>query len=307
MYFNNDENLYQKSRRNRVNPDSFTPNKKLFVNLDSPLSTGKFSTNYSSKYIKINNKYIFQSIYKTFHRDINSNNNKKNKYYSLQTNPNKLKNKFIIKSLQKNSRPIKGLLFSLIKTPKRNKNKNFFNKDNFTFIPNKYDVENLHSELMQKNKISIRLKQEKEAQKNFFDENIILTEKEKIRNKNICLTNESMPLFDKEYNKNKANVKKLILNEINYIGKKLSFANVKKLDDIIKSKDINGKLFTKRVKEKDPLIEINQVSNLPALGKDKNLVFNLWKKDMIKYCKLTLNMKNKSNEELKKKLLCVYN
>ena len=173
MYFNNEENSFPKTRRNRVNPDSFTPNKKLFVNLDSPLSTGKFSTNYSSKYIKINNKYIFQSIYKTFHRDIN-NNNKKNKYYSLPTNPNKLRNKFIIKSFKKNPKPIKALLFSLKKPPKKNRNKNFFNKDNFTFIPNKYDVENLHSELMQKNKISIRLKQEKETQKNFFDENLLL-------------------------------------------------------------------------------------------------------------------------------------
>ena len=305
MYFNNNENLFPKHKLKRVNPDTFTPNKKLLVNLDSPLSTGKFSTNYSSKYLKIDNKYIFQSIYKTFHRDIN--NNKKNKYHSLETNPNKLRNKFIIKSLQKNPRTIKGL-FSLIKTPKKNKNKkNFFNKDNFIFIPNKYDVENLHSELTQKNKISIRLKQEKEIQKNLFDDNKILTEQENIKNKNICLTNESMPLFNKEYNNNKTNIKKLILNEINYVGKKLSFANVKKLDDVIKSKDMNNKLFAKRVKEKDSLIEINQASNLPALSKDKNVMFNLWKKDMIKYCKLTLNMKNKNNEEFVKNLLCVYN
>ena len=120
-----------------------------------------------------------------------------------------------------------------------------------------------------------------------------------------------MPLFDKEYNdekyKSKSKEKKIILKEINNIGKKLSFSNLKKLDDIIKNKDINNTHSVKRVKEKESLLEINQISNLPALAKDNNMVFDLWKKDMMRYCKLTLDMKNKNNENFVKNLLCVYN
>ena len=66
-------------------------------------------------------------------------------------------------------------------------------------------------------------------------------------------------------------------------------------------------LFSKRVKEKDSLLEINQVSTLPSLGRDQKLVFDLWKKDMIKYCKLTLDENNKDKDKFEKDLLCVYN
>ena len=291
---------------------SFTPKKNLVINPETPLTTGKFQTNYTNKYAQINNRYIFQNIYKTFHKDLNNYNKNKNcNYYPSPTIQNKIRNKYFIKSLQKKLTPKKGLIFSLIKTPKKNNNKKLINKDNFIFIPKKYEIINLHSNLMEKNKIALKINQEKEIKKNLFNDIKLLKEKENKKNKNICLTHESMLLFDKEYNneicKNKSQEKKLILKEINYIGKKLSFANIKKLDDIIKNKDINNTRSIKRVKEKESLLEINQVSNLPSLAKDKNLIFNLWKKDMLKYCKLTLNMKNKNNENFVKNLLCVYN
>lgn len=308
-YNNNlNENIYQ-IKNLKFNP--FTPSKKLVINPETPFSTGKLSTNYTNKYIKMNNRYIFQSIYKTFHKDLNIINNNIN-YYSLATNPNpnKIRHKFINKSTQKNFKPKKVLLLSLFKTPKKI-NKKILNKDNFIFIPKKYEIINLHSNLMEKNKMSLKLNQEKEIKKNLFNDIQILKEKENIKNRNICLTNESMPLFDKEYNdekyKSKSKEKKIILKEINNIGKKLSFSNLKKLDDIIKNKDINNTHSVKRVKEKESLLEINQISNLPALAKDNNMVFDLWKKDMMRYCKLTLDMKNKNNENFVKNLLCVYN
>ena len=98
----------------------------------------------------------------------------------------------------------------------------------------------------------------------------------------------------------------LILKEINRIGKKLSFANLRNIDDIMNDIDINNKLFSKRVKEKDSLLAINHISTLPSLGKDQKLVSDLWKKDMIKYCKLTLDEKNNEYDQLVKDLLHVY-
>ena len=134
-------------------------------------------------------------------------------------------------------------------------------------------------------------------------------DEEKMKKININLNRKTMFLFEKEYDKinpNKKTEKYLILKEINNIGKKLSFANVKKIDDTMKDIDIENKLFSKRVKEKDSLLEINQVSTLPSLGRDQKLVFDLWKKDMIKYCKLTLDEKNIENAQLIKDLLSVY-
>ena len=289
----------------------FTPNKKQTINFDIPYSNIKFSTNYTKRYMSRRN--IFQNVYKTYNKHKNKNrdiiHNNNTDYFSLVTNPNNLKNEFINKSVNKRSqnkiKVRKGLLLSLIKSPK----KNYINKNNFTFIPKKYEITNMHKNLMEQNKLSVILKQEREIRKLIFNENK-KNEEEKMKKININLNRKTMFLFEKEYDKinpNKKTEKYLILKEINNIGKKLSFANVKKIDDIMKDIDIENKLFSKRVKEKDSLLEINQVSTLPSLGRDQKLVFDLWKKDMIKYCKLTLDENNKDKDKFEKDLLCVYN
>ena len=279
-----------------------TPNKKLLINPDTPFSTGKASTNYTNKYI--NNKNLFHNIYKTFHRDknINTINNFKTNYYTLLTTPNKISNEFIAKSLRKERKNKKISLLSLIKKPM----KKFINKENLIFLTKKEGIKNLHCNLMTKNKISVKLSQEKDLKNFFRNNNKKESITENIKNNNICLTQEEYPLLRKEYNlmdKNKSKEKKIILKEIKYIGKKLSFVNIKKVEDIAKENDINNKHLAKRVKEKETLLEINQVSNFPAIMNDKNLVIDLWKKDMIKFCKLT---KNANNKNFVNNLLCVY-
>ena len=284
----------------------YTPNKNQIINNDIPFSTIKYSTNYTKKHLSKRN--IFKNVYKTYNRNKNNiYNNNKTDYYSLVTNPNNIRNKIINKSLnkrsQKNITNGKGLLLSLIKSPK----KNYINKNNFIFIHKKDEITNLHKNLMEQNKLSVILKQEKEIKKILFNEDKKNLENEK-RKINL-LNKKSMFLFEKEYDKipkNKIKEKYLILKEINSIGKKLSFANLRNIDDIMNDIDINNKLFSKRVKEKDSLLAINHISTLPSLGKDQKLVSDLWKKDMIKYCKLTLDEKNNEYDQLVKDLLHVY-
>ena len=284
----------------------YTPNKNQIINNDIPFSTIKYSTNYTKKYLSKRN--IFKNVYKTYNRNKNNiYNNNKTDYYTLVTNPNNIRNKIINKSLnkrsQKNIKTRTGLLLSLIKSPK----KNYINKNNFIFIHKKDEITNLHKNLMEQNKLSVILKQEKEIKKILFNEDKKNLENEK-RKINL-LNKKSMFLFEKEYDKipkNKIKEKYLILKEINSIGKKLSFANLRNIDDIMNDIDINNKLFSKRVKEKDSLLAINHISTLPSLGKDQKLVSDLWKKDMIKYCKLTLDEKNNENDQLVKDLLRVY-
>ena len=283
----------------------FTPNKKLFIKPDTPISTERFSTNYTNN--NINNRYSFKNVIKTFHKDKNFYNNIRTNYYSLLTNPSRMTNKYIIKSLKKDFKKKKVSLFSIIKTPKKKK---LMNKDNFIFIPKKEEIRNLHTNLMKKNKISVKLSQEKEL-KNIVNSNKkIELEKEEIKNKNICVTKEILPLFRREYNNdifgNKFKEKNIILKEINFVGKKLSFVNVKNIDEIKKDIDINNSQSAKKVKEKESLFEINQISNFPSIFKEKNIIFNLWKKDMMKFCNLTMNTKNQDNQELVKNLFSVY-
>ena len=77
-------------------------------------------------------------------------------------------------------------------------------------------------------------------------------------------------------------------------------------ENITRNKDKDDIGLSKTVKERDPIYEINHVSQLPKIINDKNLIFKLWKKDMKKYCDLTIG-KNKKNKKLVHDLLCVYN
>ena len=126
-------------------------------------------------------------------------------------------------------------------------------------------------------------------------------------------------MLENEYKtlcKNKLIEKNLILKEFIRIGKKLSWINDTKIKEggedendqkeKIK-KEIANSFFSKSVKSKYPVFEINQTSTLPIIIKDKPLTSDLWKKDMMKYCQYTLNNKNEKDIEFGNDLLDVYN
>ena len=93
----------------------------------------------------------------------------------------------------------------------------------------------------------------------------------------------------------------IILIKINPLNKNLNFVNNKIY------KDLRNTLYAKKMEQKGSILEINHVSNLPEIVKDKKLVFNLWKNDMIKYCRLTLDINNKNNKKFIDNLMNVYN
>lgn len=131
----------------------------------------------------------------------------------------------------------------------------------------------------------------------------------------------------KEYNelcKNKLAEKYLIAKEINKIGKKLSWLKDNKnnknndiesdknsKEDDIEFKDIhnniNKTIFSKRLKAKDPVFEINHISSIPIIGKDIPLTSDLWKKDMKKYISYTLDISKPEDKQFSNELLSVYN
>ena len=73
----------------------------------------------------------------------------------------------------------------------------------------------------------------------------------------------------------------------------------------IKNNLLNS-LILKRMKGKDPVLEINQTSNFPIIAVDKKLISNLWKKDMVKYCKYTLDIEKPKDKRFLSDLLDVY-
>ena len=268
---NNKNNSY--SINNLIFITPFTPNKSSTLSPLTPSTTGKLSTNYTN-----NNKThrnIYKNIYKTHSKteSYNKNNFQTNYVHSLPTY-NKLRDKFLFKSLNQGKILGNKILVSSIKSPYKIPLK----KENLFFIPKKYQIYNLHRILMEKNKASIMINQEKELQNmktlesNLIQENNPLLEKGKYK-----------PLI------NKAKTKK-----------------IKNAENATRNKDFKIFGLSKTVKEKEPILEINHYSNFPKIMTDKKLVFNLWKKDMMKYCDLTLE-KNKKNKILRDKLLSVYN
>ena len=79
-----------------------------------------------------------------------------------------------------------------------------------------------------------------------------------------------------------------------------------KKDNIEENNPLINSLFLKRMKVKDPVLEINQTSNFPIIADDKKLLSNLWKKDMMKYCEYTLDINKKKNKKFLSDLLDVY-
>jgi len=263
----------------------FTPNKKSTINSDSSFSTGKLSINNRYK----SNTFFLRNIYRNFNKDkfYNSSSYLKMNTISSLKNTKVIKKKFNIKLLPKEKNNKKGFFLSSIKINHE--------KKNLVPIPSRKEIQNLYKILMEKNAISIRISQEKELKKIIEDNNNKNQNENKIKNKNIIITYENLPKFEKEYNNiNKNESKK---RELNPLNKNLNFVNNK----------IRNTLYAKKMEQKGSILEINHVSNLPEIVKDKKLVFNLWKNDMIKYCKLTLDINNKNNKKFIDNLMNVYN
>ena len=267
----------------------FTPNKKSIINYDSAFSTGKLSINNRYK----SNTFFLRNIYRNFNKDkfYNSSSYLKMNTISSLKNTKVIKKKFNIKLLPKEKNNKKGFFLSSIKINHE--------KKNLVPIPSRKEIQNLYKILMEKNAISIRISQEKELKKIIEDNNNKNQNENKIKNKNIIITYENLPKFEKEYNNiNKNESKK---RELNPLNKNLNFVNNKIY------KDLRNTLYAKKMEQKGSILEINHVSNLPEIVKDKKLVFNLWKNDMIKYCRLTLDINNKNNKKFIDNLMNVYN
>ena len=267
----------------------FTPNKKSTINSDSSFSTGKLSTNNRYK----SNTFFLRNIYRNFNKDkfYNSSSYLKMNTISSLKNTKVIKKKFNVKLLPKEKNNKKGFFLSSIKINHE--------KKNLVPIPSRKEIQNLYKILMEKNAISIRISQEKELKKIIEDNNNKNQNENKIKNKNIIITYENLPKFEKEYkNVNKNESKK---RELNPLNKNLNFVNNKIY------KDLRNTLYAKKMEQKGSILEINHVSNLPEIVKDKKLVFNLWKNDMIKYCRLTLDINNKNNKKFIDNLMNVYN
>ena len=254
----------------------FTPNKKSTINSDSSFSTGKLSTNNRYK----SNTFFLRNIYRNFNKDkfYNSNSYLKMNTISSLKNTKVIKKKFNIKLFPKEKNNKKGFFLSSIKINHE--------KKNLVPIPSRKEIQNLYKILMEKNAISIRISQEKELKKIIDDNNNKNQNENKSKNKNISLTYENLSKKRRE---------------LNPLNKNLNFVNNKIY------KDLRNTLYAKKMEQKGSILEINHVSNLPVIAKDKKLVFNLWKNDMIKYCKLTLDINNKNNKKFIDNLMNVYN
>jgi hypothetical protein len=202
--------------------------------------------------------------------------------------------------------------------------KNFLKRENLYFMKEKKsEIQNIHTNLMKKNELYI-LTNQNIAYNSDFKNN------EEEKNK-ICLnaiTEDNKASFENEYHyvcKNKLKEKNLIKNEINNIGKKMSWIiNFKKniennrdkmMTDEEKKKEedrkkieeiINNSTFVKRIKNKDPVLEINHTSAFPKIVDDKKLLSNLWKKDMMKYYKHIVDNKKSRSKKFLSDLLDVY-
>ena len=254
------------SIKNLIFITPYSPSKTSTLNPLTPTTTGKLSTNYSNH--NIHQRHIYKNICESHSKteSNNKNNFQTNYIHSISIN-NKLRNKFFFKSFNEEKKSENKFFFSLKKSP----NKICLKKDNLFFLPKKYQFRNLHRTLMEKNKASIMLNQ--------------MNELENMKTLEPSLTHEKR-LYKIPINKFKT---KRIKNK-----------------DMTRNKDINNIGLSKTVREKEPLMEINHISNLPKLINDNKLMFKFWKQDMVKYCDLTLE-KNKENKIFRKNLLCVYN
>jgi len=217
------------------------------------------------------------------------------------------------------------LISSIYKKLKLSQNTKFIKRENLFFMKEKKSqIQNIHYNLMKRNEFNILTRLNNELN----DKNIKTNEEEKNKFNGLTLTEYNKESFDNEYDnicKNKLKEKKLIEKEINNLGKDFSWIknfkknnkqdeSVKKLNKEINEEnkkkkienDISNNILLNRMKDNDPVLEINQTSNFPIIAGDKKLVSNLWKKDMMKYCKYIFESHKPKNKKLLNDLLDVY-
>ena len=305
-------------------------NNKLIFSTTSPFKSTKFSPLEHESYQYTFKRNKIKTIPKLSTKISISPNNRYNNYNTIfsktQNRKKKLNNIFpkISLSIDKskfsktNKLEKSNTLFSSInKIIKYSEKNHSLKKETLFFMKEKKsEINNIHQNLMKKNKLYLLTQQNNEIKK--INNN---DEQEKSKFKPILLTEENKTSFENEYNnicKNKLKEKNLIKKEIIDLGRQLSWIkNFKKKENEeeqkkqkepnyeIKKKLMNS-LFIKMMKDKDPIFEINQTSNYPIISVDKKLISNLWRKDMKKYCKYTLDISKPKNKRFLSDLLDVY-
>ena len=308
-----------------------TPNKKAnkcIITSTSPLKADTISYINTESEAYTNKKYKLKILPSFTYKGFSSPNNRYNYTMFSSTDLSKIKksknlfpiinlsldkNKYNKINKSENGNSLFSSIYNMIQVNKHN-----IKKENLIFIKEKKsEIQNMHKNLMKRNELFISLNQKKELNNNYINNN----EEGKKKRKCLSLTEGNKEYFNNEYNnicKNKLKEKDLIEKEINSIGKQFSWIKEEKNNNdnygILgvkkNTKEENNalinSLFSKRMKVKDPILEINQTSNFPIIADDKKLISNLWKKDMMKYCEYTLDTNNKKNKKFLSDLLDVY-
>jgi hypothetical protein len=278
---------------------------------------GLFPT-FTSKGLAISPNYRYKNytlLNGSYFNKTNFTENKKTRNELPKISLSQDRSKLIRTNVSEDNKYLNSFLYRNIKfSPKK-----VIKKENLLFMKwKRSELLKIHEELKKKNELYVLTSQQNELNNN-------INEKEKSNYKS--LTEDNKESFEKEYNelcKNKLAEKYLIAKEINKIGKKLSWLkdnkNIKNNDiesdknskeDDIEFKDIhnniNKTIFSKRLKAKDPVFEINHISSIPIIGKDIPLTSDLWKKDMKKYISYTLDISKPEDKQFSNELLSVYN
>ena len=297
-----------------------TPNKKTnqcIITSSSSLKSDTLSYINTEGKAYMNKKYQLKILPSFTYKGFSSPNNRYNNTMFSSTDLSRIKK-------TNNIFPIISLSLDKNKYNKENKSENdnslfssihnmaAFNKHNikkenlFFMKEKKSEIQNMHKNLMKRNELFISLNHKKELDNNYINNN---NEERKNKNRFLTLTEENKEYFDSEYNKickNKLKEKHLIEKEINNIGKQFSWNKEVKKNSKEENNELINSLFSKRMKVKDPILEINQTSNFPIIADDKKLISNLWKKDMMKYCEYILDTNNKKKKKFLSDLLDVY-
>ena len=298
--------------------DKFTSIKpKTFSHTNKKIKI-KYAPSFTYKeFVNPNNRY--NNIYNTIFIKTDFNKKKKasNIFPKISLSIEQIKGRKINKSENKNP-----LIDSKFKMLNNSRNKYNLKKENLFFMKEKKsEIQNIHINLMRDNEMHILSKQNNELNSHLKNEN----NNKEDNNKFSCISlTEENKAFENEYNnigKNKLKAKDLILKEINNIGKQMSWIKEfqkdgqKKMEgkgennknEINEDKnDLMNSIFIKRIKGKDPVLEINQTSNFPIIAHDKKLISKLWKNDMIKYCKYLLDVNTPKDKKFISNLLEVY-
>ena len=309
-------------------------NNEYLENFISPIKTKKLSSlraerfygqkqnkigglfpNLTSKPLAISPNYRYKNyslLTGSYFNSTNFSENKKTRNELPKISLSQERGKLIKTNVSEDNKYLNPFLYRNLKfSPKE-----VIKKENLLFMKwKRSEMLKIHKDLMKKNELYVLTSQQKELNNN-------LNENDK--NNYNSLTEDNKESFEKEYNeicKNKLDEKYLIAKEINKIGKKLSWLKDKKNNDIESDKNnkeddmenksnhnnISNTLFSKRLKTKDPVFEINHISSIPIISKDIRLTSDLWKKDMKKYISYTLDISKPEDKQFSNELLNVYN